>query len=1054
VVKKRYRRTMGSWGLLILLVCPPLAAPQLPTAEILGVVKDGSGAVVPGVTVTVRNVDTGQTRTTTTTENGSFRLVALPVGSYEVRTEHAGFQSQVRSGLLLTIGQEAVVNFSMEVGAVEQTVAVTAEAPIVNTTSGSLGGLVDQQRIADLPLNGRNYADLILLQPGVSQDKNVNFVGGMGGTWYSSNGAPVRSNNMLLDGAVLQNLYGTTSASVTGTTLGVEGIREYRVVTNSFSAEYGLTMGSQMVIVSKGGANDFHGSLFEYLRNSALDARNFFDRKTSITPRRLPAFTRNNFGASFGGPLKKDRTFFFAVFESVHERLGRTVVSNVIPAAAKLDGGLVFQIAPLIKPLLALYPNPNLPNNQYTFPFSQPSRTNYGQVRIDQTISSNATMFGRYTVDDGQQTQPLDYPQFLRDKANRSQYDTLSENQILSPTLLNTFRISFSRSNIRVDSPSGLSGPQYSLVAGQEIGTIGISGVTGLGPDGPPPTRHKQNVFTWSDDLFYTRGANSFKFGTLINRYQQYINNGTNVRGTLNFPSLPAFLQGQANLYSARTPGSISDRTYHYTTLGFYAQDDMKVLSNLTLNLGLRYEFMTQAEETQGRGSAIRDILHDATATLGIPLRNPSLKNVSPRFGFAWDVKGDGKTAVRGGFGLLYDLANLGSSFIVAVVGTPPFSSQSSVSNPPTLALPLFFPASSVGKSVRTLDYNLQQPHLLQYNLTLERQLPFNMAVTVAYAGSRGLNLTYTRDSNPTVPQILPDGRPFWLGTEPRLNPNWADAEVKTGGGNSWYHSFQLSITKRLSKGLQFQSSYTWSKAMDENQAQLTSDNNASSSFLVYSTKPSLDKAPAAFDATQNWRFNAIYRFHDSSSGRAGNALLSGWWMSGILSFQSGFPFTPALGSNRSRSKEGGGPSGLDRPDLATGRNAGNIGSGATAGCLGVAPGRKLGTPTLYFDPCAFAIPAAGFLGTAGRNILREPGLANLDLSLVKDTKLRFLGEGGKLEFRTEVFNILNRPNFSTPSRTVFSATQNAEVPLATAGVITNTATASRQIQIALKVLF
>ena len=287
---------------------------------------------MPEATLTARNVNTGQSRTTVSDRDGSYRFSALSVGSYEIQIEHPGFQSETRSGLTLVVGQEAVVNFVLQVGAMEQRVDVTADAPLVNTTSGSLGGLVDERKVADLPLNGRNYIDLTLLQPGVQQHKNFNPTSVIRGSFLSSNGAPLRSNNYLLDGASMVNAYAAASASITGSTLGVEGIREYRVVTNSFSAEYGMTMGSQMMIVSKSGTNLFHGSLFEYLRNSALDARNFFDYKTNISPQRLPPFKRNNFGGSFGGPIRKDSTFFHLVYEGVRERLARLLTGPITSA--------------------------------------------------------------------------------------------------------------------------------------------------------------------------------------------------------------------------------------------------------------------------------------------------------------------------------------------------------------------------------------------------------------------------------------------------------------------------------------------------------------------------------------------------------------------------------------------------------------------------------------------------------------------------------------------------------------------------------------------------
>ncbi|MBI2819437.1 MAG: TonB-dependent receptor [Acidobacteria bacterium] len=1068
--------------LLSVLLCAGTALAQLPTATILGVVKDSTGAVIPNASLSARNVETALTRTAVSGADGSYRFVALPVGNYEVRVEASGFQTQVRGGLVLAVGQEAVINFISEVGTVEQAIEVTAEAPLVNTTSGSLGGLVDEQRVAELPLNGRNFIDLTLLQTGVQQHKNLSSVAGFTGTWFSSNGAPLRSNSFLLDGAPMQNIYGGSSSSVSNSTLGVEGIREYRVVTNYFSAENGMTMGSQMTIVSKSGTNDFHGSLFEYLRNSALDARNFFDRTTATNTRRLPAFTRNNFGGSAGGPIKKDKTFFFVTYEGLRERLGRTLVTNVIDPRNKVDGGLVPQISPITRPLLTLYPDPNLPNNQFTFPFSQPTNEHYGQARGDYTISGSDTLFGRYTIHDVEQIKPLDFPQFTSAGVSRSQYSTLSENHVFSPVLLNTFRFSYSRTTILFNTPEGPIGPQFSFVQGKDIGTINIGGVTSFGPDLVTPVALKQNLFTWSDDLFYSLGSHSLKFGALINRYQQYMQVSTFHRGLVVFPDLRSFLLAQPSVYQAVTPGSILNRTYHHSTVGMYIQDDWRLGSTLTLNLGLRYEFITQPQEVRGRGAALRDVQHDKDTTLGPPFENPSLKNFSPRFGFAWDVRGDGNTAVRGGFGLLYDVGNLASALIVGTTATPPFSRVSALAGPAAVAqfsIPFSFPATAAGRGLRTVDYLIQQPHLLQYNLTVERQLPFEMAVTFAYGGSRGINILQTVEGNPTIPLGIPEGRnrcltgtpppafnptapKCWLPNAPRTNPNWVSMEYKTGGGNSWYNSFQFGLTKRLSKGLQFQSSYTWSKTIDETQSQLSAENNSSQSFASDPSNRQVDKAVASFDIAHNWRFNAIYRLPELSSAGPLGKVLNGWWLSGILSLQTGYPFSPSLQNNRSRSGVNAGQSG-DRPDLVAGVKSASITEGVSRGCLGLAPGTPLGTPNQWFDPCAYTIPPEGFLGTAGRNTLRGPGFATLDFSLAKDTAMRYLGESGKLEFRVEFFNILNRANFITPGVGVaggnnaaiaFPGRADVEPPLPTAGRILQTSSTSRQIQLALKLLF
>jgi len=1039
-----------------------VAVAQLPTASILGTVKDSSGAVVPNATLTVRNTATGQSRTATADPNGAYRLSALPVGTYEVRVEHPGFQTAVRPDVTLTVAQEAVLNFTLEVGAIEQTISVTGELPLVNTTSGSLGSLVSEERVADLPLNGRNYIDLTLLQPGIQQNKNINAQAGMTGVWFSSNGAPMRSNNFLLDGAIMQTLMGSSTASVSNTTLGIEGIREWRVITNSFSAEYGMTMGSQTLMVSKNGTNSFHGSLYEYLRNSALDARNFFDRKTVATPRRLPAFARNQFGASVGGPIRKDKTFFLGVYEGLRERLGTTQLPTTIPASARVN------VDAVIQPILALFPPPNVPGtNQYTFSFSQPTREDFGQMRVDHTYSDKDTVFARYTIDDTGQTKPIQFPQFKVIAASRNQYATASESHIFSGSLLNTFRVSLSRTVQLYESPSGISGPQYSFITGQEIGNISIGGVTPFGPDSPSPFAGKQNIFTYSDDLFLTRGRHSLKFGTLINHYQQYMLVSSFRRGLANFASVSDFLAGNASSIIAATPGApdrtfpIMDRTYHYNTLGFYVQDDLRATPQLTVNVGLRYEFATQINETKGHGAALRDMLHDADTTLGIPFKNPSRRNFSPRLGFAWDVKGDGKTAVRGGFGLLYDVGSFGSGLISATTGTPPFSGRSTLAAV-KFVIPFSFPPAA--RSPRLVDYNLQQPHILQYNLTVERQLPYDMAVTAAYAGSRGLNLMKVTEGNPTVPggvgvggvcvakTAAPGGATgpdCWLGNELRTNPLWASIDLRTASSNSWYNSLQLNLLKRLSRGLQFQSSYTFGKIIDETQGQLGVNAEDNSNY-TYPTDPAhrnVDRGVASFDVTHNWRLNTIYRL-PQFSGAAGwqKGLLNGWWASGILSLQSGYPFSPVLQTNQSNSKVGVAQG--DRPNILPGRNNDNI---------------ILGGPDRYFDPNAFAIQPAGFLGNAGRNILRGPGFATLDFSVTKDTPLRYLGEAGKVEFRTEFFNILNRANFTTPgvgqsggnnAAVVFVGRAAGEQPLATAGKLNGITGTSRQIQFALKILF
>ena len=480
-----------------------------------------------------------------------------------------------------------------------------------------------------------------------------------------------------------------------------------------------------MVIVSKGGTNTFHGDAFEYLRNSALDAANYFDRPLPANNfKRLPEFRRNNFGGSVGGPIRKDKTFFYGVYERVRQSWCITIIDNVMPAACHTANNVVNNqtclgattagtttVAAVTRPLLALFPNPNLPNNQFTYPFTQPSTDNYGQMRVDQTLSDKDNLFVRYTVQDTTQTQNTPFPQFRSDAASRNQFVTLSENHIISSALLNSFRFSFSRTNAAwaINNDPGTDGPGLSFVPGLPVGTVSIAGLTSIGTAGTSPRLHKQNIFTWSDDVFYTRGRHAFKFGTLINHYQQEILNSQSYTGVANFTTLTSFIQGTPNFIRALTQGSQLIRYYHFDTVGFYAQDDWQVRPHFTLNLGLRYEFNTVPVEAHGRYSVIKDVLHDTAPVISPSVyQNPSLHNFSPRIGFAWDVRGNGKTAVRGGFALLYDLIGpqTGSNLLQSQM--PPRRFRTACRETilvRSLCRSLFQRPSSLGLSAHGLEY-------------------------------------------------------------------------------------------------------------------------------------------------------------------------------------------------------------------------------------------------------------------------------------------------------------------------------------------------------------
>ncbi len=1126
-----FRAGMVLVTLLTVTLAPTPALAQS-TGTILGVVKDASGAVVPDATVTITSVETDQTRTVTTGQDGAYRVPALKVGHYTVKIEKSGFKSQTQQGLDLAVAQEMVVNATLEVGAATQEVQVTSEIPLVNTTSSTLGSLVNEEKMSDLPLNGRNYIDLSLLQPGVSAHMNHGTGAGMTGTWFSSNGAPQYSNNVTIDGASMVNMMGGATSSEAGTTLGVDGIQEYKVITNAFSAEYGVTMGSQMLIVSKAGTNQWHGDVFEYLRNDHLDARNYFDTAQSAgttasgAQRRLPLFQRNNFGGSFGGPIKKDKTFFYAVYEGLRQNLGFTAFDNTLPASchaasrivdstcdSALKPGQTEAIAPSIYNFVDLYPTPNVAGNHFSFPSSSTVGVNFGQIRIDQNFSASDSLFGRYTIDNGdmnnanlttvQAPTGIAFPGFRLAAPSRNQFLTLSETHIFSSTLLSTARLSFSRTfwNVENIEPSNLTGPGYSFVPGLPMGTLSITGISGIGPGityGAPghTFAHTQNIYTFSDDVYYTRGKHALKFGTLINRYNQAPNSHLFEQGQVGFTSLHTFLLGIYNNFQAEDPTSNVNRDFIYNTLGFYLQDDWRTTSRLTLNLGLRYEVSTTPWELNGRGTAIRNIATDATSTPGPVIQTPSRTNFSPRVGFAYDLTGKGTTSLRGAGGIYYDVGNIGAALLQQVYTAPPISTASFQANPTNQVLPLLtnglvFAPGTGSHSLHTTDYAAGQPYLIQYNLTLDRQLPAGMGLTVSYVGTRGVHLWTAMEGNPTLPTALVNGVQYWSSNVPvcgnakapfcRENPNWAQAILHTTKGDSNYQGLQLGLNKRLSKGLQFQTSYTYSHSIDDTEGQMYSSDCSGNGMASESDPlfPRIDRGPSCFDLRHNIRANLLYHLPNFEGNGVLSKVTNGWWVGNIISWQTGYAFSVTTGANRSNSAVLG--TQADRVNYNTAAST-QVFNGISYNFVPYDPGSVItGNPAHWFNPLMFSLApmvscpnnaalTCGVLGDTGRGMLRGPGLATWDFSLVKDTSVKWLGEAGSVQFRAEFFNFLNHANFGTPNGIAFQGANSgptgvpgayqapvnasAADPLGTAGQIVTTSTNSRQVQLALKIIF
>jgi carboxypeptidase family protein len=1057
------------------------------TASITGRIEDASGATVPEASVAVTNQETGVTRTVTADATGNYRVLSLPVGRYQVKAEKAGFKAAVQTGINLVVGQQAVLNLKVEVGEVQQQVTVTGEVPLVNTTTASVAGLVGEKAVKELPLNGRSFDNLITLNAGaVSVTSLKGHIGNaaQSGNLFSVAGRRYGENLFILNGVEYTGPSQTHSVpgGVSGQLLGIDAVREFNVMSDAYSAEYGKRAGAQVTIVTQSGSNQFHGTMFEFLRNSKLDARNFFDHGP------VPSFKRNQFGGALGGPIKKDKTFVFGNYEGFRQRLAISDVTIVPDDNARL--GLLPNAQGVPTPVvglqtgmlryMAFWPEPNGPNlgGGAALAFNNPKqsiREDFGTVRLDHTFSDQDQLATIYTVDDGYNLTPQDDPLFATITTLRSQVLSLQETHLFSPSVINSFTAGFSRAGFFYNTPPLISLPSdLTFVEGRLPGRINIGGgtagagaqsITFAGSALTIPFITYRTPFTYQDAIQIVKGKHQISAGVWFQRLRSNELGATRATGAATFSTLQTFLQGTVSNFQVSP--QIVPHSWRQLEGAWYAQDNIQVRPNLTIRLGLRHEFTDGWNDGTGRAS---NFIYD---TNGVLLTNPmvgssvyqennSKRLFAPRVGVAWDPFGKGKTSIRAGFGTHYDLLDVLGT---ALNSQPPFSGLVSFQNVPLLSLLPIRPSVPVppacGPGVPTpcttyspkgIQPTALTPTVEEWNFTVEQGITRNTSLRLSYVGSHGYHSEVNADTNAIPSQIcsnaagctsggvgsargtVPQGTAYIpVGT--RRNPFLSSAQLIMTESNSSYNALHVELSERFGSGLQFRANYTWSKALDNASGTAGSDAINNSLTMMDPYNPKLDWGRSANDITHKFVFSGGYELPFgrnkpwlSGLAGAGGKLAGGWQINWIVTALSGSPFSPLAGSNRSGN---GDTANSDRPSV----------NPAFSGPV------ILGKPTQWFNPNAFLLPAAGTWGNVGRDTLIGPNLRELDLSLFKTTSIT---ERVNLQFRAETFNLLNRANFNVPALSVFSGT--AINP--SAGIITSTGTTSRQIQFGLKLIF
>ncbi len=1032
---------------------------QVVGGTIAGAVQDATGAALPGATVTVRQLETGATRTLTTGSDGRFYAPSVPVGNYAVSVRRDGFQANEQSGISLAIGQSVQLSFVLGVERVKQEIVVGAQPASVNTTTQQIAGLIDERQVKELPLNGRSYDELLTLNPAT-----VNYTGersgGIGtsnssvGNMFAVSGRRPQDNLFLLNGIEYTgaSLINVTPGGTSGQLLGVDAVREFNVIADTYGAAFGKRDGAQVSIVTSSGTNQLHGTAFEFLRNSALDARNYFDAGT------IPEFQRNQFGGSLGGPIRRDKLFLFGNYEGFRQNWGLSAVT-LVPDNEARQGYLpnssgaeqYVGVNAAVEPLLALWPVANGPElgSGIAEAFSHPEqriREDFGTTRLDANLTGKDLLFAVYTVDDSSANTPSQNPLSLIDESLREQVASVQEQHVFTPLLLNTARFGYSRASFFFTGTSPIDLPGW--VAGRPIGAIVISGstasngasqITQAGTNVGSNNTSTRNLFTGDDHIYWSWGRNQIEAGAWVQRIQSNDLLAQDQYGQASFSTLQSFLQGTVSTFTVvPSPTELGWRSLEGA--GF-VEDTIRVTPRLEVRAGFRSESTDGWNEAQGRAAnyAIVDGVLQTQPVIGNSAltKNRAVFLPEPRVGFAWDVWGKGKTAVRGGFGLYHGLLD---TLDYRLDQTAPFNTAESIKNIAVSNLnftPGTAPPAGTKVSPSNVQPDIATPAVLEWSLRVEQQIAPRTSLTVGYIASHSYHQILSEDMNEPVPEFLADGSAYYPAGAQNANPALANSTSWVSEGDALYNALEVDVRRSFANGFQFRGNYTYSKNLDDGSAWNTSVSGNTPAFVEFPLQPKLDWGPAATDLRHAASLNGSYelpfgaqRHFLNHASRPVDAVAGGWTASAIVTLQSGFPFSPQLGYNPTGNGDTRNPV---RPNW----------NPAFSGQL------YPRTPGQWFNPQAFLPPATGTYGNVARDSLVGPGLSELDLSASKDTRLT---EALKLQFRAEFFNILNHTNFLTPNEVVYSSATAGVSP--TAGVITATSTTSRQIQFGAKLQF